>query len=42
MIAIASDIFAPYTEKAIVGELTPQAALDQAAREAQEMIDEKK
>jgi ABC-type glycerol-3-phosphate transport system substrate-binding protein len=42
MIAIASNIFTPYTERAIVGELTPQAALDQAVREAQEMVDEKK
>jgi hypothetical protein len=42
MIAIASDIFTPYTEKAIVGELSPREALDQAAREAQEMIEGKR
>ena len=42
MIAIASDIFTPYTEKAIVGELSCQAALDMAAREAQDMIEGKK
>ncbi len=42
MIAIASDIFTPYTQKAIVGELSPQAALDQAVREAQDLIEGKK
>lgn len=42
MIAIASDIFTPYTQKAIVGELSPREALDQAAREAQEMIEGKR
>jgi multiple sugar transport system substrate-binding protein len=42
MIAIASDIFTPYTQKAIVGELSPQDAMDQAARDAQEMIEGKK
>jgi ABC-type glycerol-3-phosphate transport system substrate-binding protein len=42
MIAIASNVFTPYCQKAIVGELTPNAALDQAAKEAQEIIDEKK
>jgi ABC-type glycerol-3-phosphate transport system substrate-binding protein len=42
MIAIASDVFTPYTQKAIVGELSPQDAMDQAAREAQEMIEGKK
>jgi len=39
MIAIASNIFAPYCQKAIVGELSPEAALEHAAREAQEVID---
>ena len=42
MIAIASDIFTPYTQKAVVGELSPGAALEEAAREAQEMIEGKK
>lgn len=42
MIAIASDVFTPYVEKAIVGELSPQEAMDQAAREAQEIIEGKK
>ncbi|HMK39783.1 MAG TPA: hypothetical protein VK569_10605, partial [Bacteroidota bacterium] len=42
MIAIASDIFTPYTEKAVVGELSPREALKEAAREAQEMIEGKK
>ncbi|TSA19160.1 sugar ABC transporter substrate-binding protein [bacterium] len=42
MVAIASNVFTPYCQKAIVGELTPNAALDQAAKEAQEIIDEKK
>jgi multiple sugar transport system substrate-binding protein len=42
MIAIASDIFTPYCQKAIVGELSPKSALDQAAREAQDLIDGKK
>jgi maltose-binding protein MalE len=42
MIAIASNIYTPYCQKAIVGELSPKAALDQAAREAQELIDENK
>ncbi|MDP2885576.1 MAG: sugar ABC transporter substrate-binding protein [Ignavibacteria bacterium] len=42
MVAIVSNVFTPYCQKAIVGELTPNAALDQAAKEAQEIIDEKK
>ena len=42
MIAIASDVFTPYVEKAIVGELSPREAMDQAAREAQEIIEGKK
>jgi hypothetical protein len=42
MIAIASNIYTPYCQKAIVGELSPKAALDEAAREAQELIDAKK
>ncbi len=39
MIAIASNVFTPYCQKAIVGELSPKAALDQAAKEAQDIID---
>jgi multiple sugar transport system substrate-binding protein len=42
MIAIASNIYTPYCQKAIVGELSPKAALDQAAREAQDLVDGKK
>jgi ABC-type glycerol-3-phosphate transport system substrate-binding protein len=42
MIAIASNIFTPYCQKAIVGELSPEAALEEAARKAQEIIDGKK
>jgi multiple sugar transport system substrate-binding protein len=42
MIAIASNVFTPYCQKAIVGELSPKAALDLAAKEAQDIIDEKK
>lgn len=42
MIAIASNVFTPYCQKAIVGELSPKAALDQAAKEAQEIVDGKK
>ncbi len=40
MIAIASNIYTPYCQKAIVGEMSPKEALDQAAREAQELVDE--
>jgi xanthosine utilization system XapX-like protein len=42
MIAIASNVFTPYCQKAVVGEMSPKAALDQAAREAQELVDDKK
>jgi multiple sugar transport system substrate-binding protein len=42
MIAIASNVFTPYCQKAIVGELSPKAALDQAAQEAQDIISGKK
>ena len=42
MIAIASNIFTPYAQKAIVGELSPREAMDRAAYEAQEMIEGKK
>jgi multiple sugar transport system substrate-binding protein len=40
IIAIARNVFAPECQKAIVGDLSVQAALDRAAREAQRMIDE--
>lgn len=40
IIAIARNIFTPWCEKAIVGEMTPRAALDQAAKEAQQVIDD--
>jgi len=42
MIAIASNIFTLYCQKGVVGELSPKAALDQAAKEAQDIIDETK
>ncbi|HTR98272.1 MAG TPA: extracellular solute-binding protein, partial [Bacteroidota bacterium] len=42
MIAIASDIFTPWAEKAIVGEATPAEAMDQATSEAQELIEGKR
>jgi len=42
IIAIVRNIIAPYGQKAIVGKLMPQEALDRAAREAQEIIDGKK
>ena len=42
MIAIASNVFTPYCQRAIVGELSPKAALDQAAKEAQHILDAKK
>ena len=41
MIAIASNVFTPYCQKAVVGELSPKAALDQAAKEAQDLVDGK-
>jgi multiple sugar transport system substrate-binding protein len=42
MIAMASNIFTPYCQKAIVGELSPERALEQAAREAQDIVDGKR
>jgi len=41
IVALASNTFTPFCEKAIVGELSPQDALDQAAREAQSVIEGK-
>jgi multiple sugar transport system substrate-binding protein len=42
MIAIASNVFTPYCQRAIVGELSPEAALTAAADEAQAIIDGQK
>jgi len=42
IIAIVRNVIAPYGQKGIIGELTPQEAMDQAAEEAQAMIDGKK
>jgi len=39
IVAVASNTFTPFCERAIVGELSPQEALDQAAREAQAVIE---
>jgi maltose-binding protein MalE len=41
IVAVASNTFTPFCQKAIVGELTPQDALDQAAREAQRIVEGK-
>ena len=41
IIAIVRNVIAPYGQKGIIGELTPQEAMDQAAEEAQAMIDGK-
>ncbi len=41
VIAVASNTFTPFCQKAIVGDMTPQAALDQAAREALRTIEGK-
>jgi multiple sugar transport system substrate-binding protein len=41
IVAAASNIFTPYCQKAIVGELTPQEALSRAAAEAQAVIEGK-
>jgi multiple sugar transport system substrate-binding protein len=42
MIAIASNVFTPYSQKAIVGELSPKEAMDQATEEAQKIIEGRK
>ena len=39
IVAVASNTFTPFCQQAIVGELSPQDALDQAAREAQRIIE---
>jgi multiple sugar transport system substrate-binding protein len=39
IIPIALNVFAPYAQKAIIGELTPQEAMNRAAEEAQKMLD---
>ena len=41
MVAVASNTFTPFCEKAIVGEMTSREALDQAASEGQRVIDGK-
>ncbi|MBK7260338.1 MAG: hypothetical protein IPI01_21545, partial [Ignavibacteriae bacterium] len=41
VIAVAGNTFTPFCQKAIVGDMTPQAALDQAALEAQRTIEGK-
>lgn len=40
MIAIVRNVIAPYGQKAIIGELTPQQAMDKAAEEAQAILEE--
>jgi multiple sugar transport system substrate-binding protein len=42
MIVIAKNVIAPYGLKGIIGELTPQQALDRAVAEAQAMLDGRK
>ncbi|UCE05099.1 MAG: ABC transporter substrate-binding protein [bacterium] len=42
IIAIVRNLIAPYGQKGIIGEVTPQQALDMAAKEAQAMIYGKK
>jgi multiple sugar transport system substrate-binding protein len=42
IIAIANNVIAPYGQKAIVGDLSPQEAMDQAADEARRIIEGKK
>ncbi len=39
IISIARNVITPYGQKAIVGKLSPQAAMDMAAKEAQEIIE---
>jgi multiple sugar transport system substrate-binding protein len=41
IIAIANNVIAPYGQKAISGELSPQEAMDRAAEEAREIIEGK-
>jgi ABC-type glycerol-3-phosphate transport system substrate-binding protein len=42
IIAIANNVFAPYGQKAVVGELSPEAALEMAAAEAQKILESEK
>jgi multiple sugar transport system substrate-binding protein len=42
IIPIVNNVLAPYGQKAIAGEITPQEALDLAAKEAQEIVEGKK
>jgi ABC-type glycerol-3-phosphate transport system substrate-binding protein len=39
IIPIANNVFAPWFQKAVVGQLTPEEAMSGAAREAQEILD---
>jgi multiple sugar transport system substrate-binding protein len=39
IIPIALNVFAPYAQKAIIGEFSPQEAMNRAAAEAQKMLD---
>jgi multiple sugar transport system substrate-binding protein len=41
IIAIANNVIAPYGQKAISGEMSPQEAMDQAAEEARKIIEGK-
>ena len=42
IINIAKNVMTPWTQKAIVGEVSPQAAVDEAAKEAQLILEGKK
>ena len=42
MISIARNTITPYAQKAIIGELSPQAAIDKVAEEAKKIIGEMK
>jgi multiple sugar transport system substrate-binding protein len=42
IINIAKNVIAPWAQKAIIGELSAQAAMDEAAREAQMILEERK
>ena len=42
MISIVRNVIAPYCQKAIIGELSAEQALEKAAKEAQDIIEDKK
>lgn len=42
MIAIARNVIAPFGQKGIIGELSPKQAMDEAAKQAQAMLEEMK